>query len=115
MPFIVKTLVTALIITMISELSKRSTLVAGIAASLPLTSILAMIWIYEESSNLGQVSRFSWSVFWMVIPSLLFFLALPILIRAGIKFLPALALSCLVTSVAYWLYWRLLTRVGIEL
>ena len=91
--FIVKTLITALIIAGISELSNRYTIWAALLASLPLTSILAFIWIYYDTSDVEKISELSYSIFWLVVPSMVFFLILPFLLKKGIVFGLALLIS----------------------
>ena len=101
MYFTLKVLITALIVACVSELSRRYSLLAAALASLPLTSILAFIWTYRETKDLQKVADLSSSIFWMVIPSLLFFIMFPLFVKAGLKFVPALSLSCLVMMVGY--------------
>lgn len=96
-----KTLITALIIVAASELAKRYTLASALLLSLPLTSLLAFIWIYVESKDIGKIIEMSYSVFWMVIPSLAFFLILPLLLKAEMKFLSAILISSLVVAAIY--------------
>lgn len=104
MYFLLKTLITALIVAAVSELARRYSLLAAALASLPLTSILAFIWIYYDTRDAQKVAELSWSVLWLVIPSLLFFVMFPLLIKAGFKFAPALILSCLIMSAGYGLF-----------
>ena len=104
MYFLLKTAVTALIVAAVSELARRYSLFAAAIASLPLTSILAFIWIYAESKDAQKVADLSYAVLWLVLPSLLFFLMLPLLIKAGFKFAPALLLSCLIMSAGYGVF-----------
>jgi hypothetical protein len=101
MYFILKTLITALIVVGISELAKRYSILSAALASLPLTSILAFIWIYYENRNTQQIIELSYNIFWLVIPSLLFFLIMPFLLKAGIKFVPSLLIACAIMSLGY--------------
>ena len=106
--FLLKTFITALIVAGISELSRRYSLIAALLASLPLTSILALIWIYTDSKDTQKIIAMSYDIFWLVIPSLAFFLLLPSLLKLNVQFVPALLLSCAATAVLYgvslWLY-----------
>ncbi len=115
MQFFIKVLLSALIIAGVSELGRRYSLFAAILASLPLTSILAIAWLYYGTRDTGQVIQLTESIFWVVLPSLVFFLVLPLLLKAGVSFVPALLASCGVMVVTYWLYSLLLTRLGIIL
>ncbi len=104
MYFILKTLITSLVIVSVSELAKRHSLFAAGIASLPLTSILAFIWLYQDTKDTGKVAVLSYEIMWLVIPSLLFFGIFPILIKAGVKFYPALFFSCIVMSAGYAIF-----------
>lgn len=99
--YLIKVAVTALLVVAISEIARRSTLWAAALASLPLTSLLAFIWIYLDSGEVEAVATLSQSIFWLVLPSLPLFLLLPVLLRMGTGFWPSLALSCVVTGLAY--------------
>jgi hypothetical protein len=101
MYFIAKTIVTALIIAAVSELSRRFSFISALLLSLPLTSILAFCWIYYESRDTQKIVEMSYGVFWLVIPSLLFFLILPALLKMDIRFAPAMGISCLALAVIY--------------
>lgn len=101
MYFTIKTLLTALIVAAVSELSQRYTLLSALLIALPLTSILAFCWIYYESRDTQKIIAMSNSVFWLVIPSLLFFLLFPWLLKAGHKFTPSLLISCVMLATAY--------------
>ena len=66
----VKVIVTSVLVVAIAEVAKRSTLFAAILASIPLTSVLAMIWLYLDTGNTEKVANLANSVFWLVLPSL---------------------------------------------
>lgn len=109
--YLIKVLLTALIVVSITELSKRSTLLGALLASLPLTSILAMIWLYFDTKNLEKITQLSTDIFWVVIPSLVFFIALPVLIKLRFSFWVSLGGSALLTSGFYWIYLKLLKEL----
>ncbi len=113
--FFVKTLVTALIVAAISELARRYNMFAAALASLPLTSILAFVWIYHDSKDNKQIIELSYSIFWLVIPSLAFFLLLPVLMKFGFRFYPALALSCIGMAVIYGGYVMVMRWLGVNI
>lgn len=114
MQFLVKTIISAIIITLIAELSKRDQLLGGLLASLPIVSILAMCWLYLDTKNPVKVSALSTSIFWMVLPSLVFFISLPYLLKHQMPFYLAMILSCLVTAFIYYLAFTLYQRLGIS-
>ena len=86
MNFLLKTLLTALLVAGISALGKRYTALAAILASLPLTSMLAMTWLYADTRDNQKIIELSKGIFWAVLPSLLFFLTLPVLLKWGVRF-----------------------------
>ena len=99
--FIIKTLISAAIIAMVSEIAKRSPGFAALIASLPLVSILAMLWMYQEGSDVERIASHAEATFWLVLPSLPMFLLLPLMLRHGIGFFVALAVNCLMTALLY--------------
>lgn len=115
MQFLLRVLISALIIAGVAELGRRYSVLAAILASLPLTSILALSFLYFETRQTELVVELSYSIFWAVLPSLIFFIALPTLIRSGLSFVPALLLSCVITALAYSAYAALLGRFGVSL
>jgi hypothetical protein len=103
-----KIIITVVLVIAISEIGKRSSFWGAILASLPITSLLAFIWLYTGTGNAESVAKLSLSIFWLVLASLPLFLVLPALIRRGVTFWPALAVSCAVSVVAYFgLVWVL--------
>lgn len=79
--FIIKTLVSAIIIGIVSTLARKYLNLGGLIASLPLTSLLAFIWLYQETQSIQSVSELSIAIFWMILPTLPFFLILPYLLK----------------------------------
>ncbi|MGH8597290.1 MAG: DUF3147 family protein [Gammaproteobacteria bacterium] len=111
---ILKFVITAALIVSISEVAKRSTLFGALLAALPITSILALCWLHHDTGSATQVAALTRSIFWLVLPSLVLFLALPVLLDSGLSFWPALALACAATALAYvGMMWSL-PRLGIS-
>lgn len=112
---VIKVCITAIIIVAISEIGRRSSLWASVLASLPLTSLLAFIWLYRDTGNVETIASLSQSIFWLVFASLPLFLILPALLRNGVPFWSALGVACAVTVGAYFgLIWCL-ARFNIHL
>lgn len=111
--YFLKFVISALLIVAISEISKRYSLAAGILASLPIVSVLAMIWLYIDTASIEKVSRLSTSIFWMVLPSLSLFLVLPLLLKYKVSFYPALLVSSLVMVLLYYVMIVVLRKLGI--
>ncbi|UCB52562.1 MAG: DUF3147 family protein [Candidatus Zixiibacteriota bacterium] len=110
--YVLKFTISALLIVAISEISKRYSLTAGILASLPIVSVLAMIWLYIDTSSIEKVAQLSFSIFWMVLPSLSLFIVLPVLLKNKVPFYPALTISALVMVLLYYLMIVILKRLG---
>ena len=99
--FALKVAISALLIAAVSELGKRSSLLGAMLAALPVTSLLAFVWLYRDTGDAMKVAALSQDILWLVLPSLLLFVLLPVLLRQGWQFWSALGVSCAVTVVAY--------------
>lgn len=99
--YTVKILVTVAVVIAVVEIGKRSSFWGAVLASLPLTSLLAFVWLYLDTGNVGIVADLSRSIFWLVLASLPMFLILPALLRLGFTFWPSLGIACLVAVGAY--------------
>lgn len=113
--YVTKVAITALLVVLISEVAKRSSFLGAVLASVPLTSVLAMLWLYLDTGDAAKVSALAGSVFWLVLPSLALFIALPLLLAKGVNFYLALVVSIAITVLCYWLMVTLLRLYGIEL
>ena len=76
-----KTLISAILIAAISEIAKRSPAFAALIASLPLISVLGMLWLYHETSDVQRIASHAEATFWLVLPSLPMFLLFPAMQR----------------------------------
>jgi len=99
--FLLKVAVSALIIAAASELARRQAWFGALIASLPLTSILAMIWLWRDGAPAVQIADFSTSILWLVLPSLLLFIVVPVMLRAGCGFWLSLGAGCAATVLGY--------------
>ena len=105
----------ALILVAIAEVAKRSTFWAAALASLPLTSLLAFVWLYLDTGDVQKIAALAGGIFWLVLPSLLLFVLLPLLLRSGLGFWFSLAASVAATALAYLGMIKLLAAFGIRL
>ena len=110
-----KLIISSGIITLVSEISKKSSFIGGLVVSIPLISVLSMIWLYIDSRDIEKIKNLSTSIFWMVIPSLILFLSIPILINIGFNFWYSLIIAIILTIVFYILTIFILSHYGIEL
>jgi len=113
--YILKVLLSSVIILVISEISKRSSLLGSIFASIPLVSVLAIIWIYMETKDIQKIEALSSGIFWLVIPSLVFFILLPYLLRRHVDFWPSMGISAIVMIIFYFIMIFALEKFGIKL
>lgn len=113
--YVLKVIISALVIVAISEIAKRSTGFAALVASLPLTSLLAFMWMRLEGSPPERIGELSSQIFWLVLPSLVLFLLLPLLIKYGLNFWLSLGLSVIATAGCYLALLPLLRRMGVGL
>ena len=113
--YLVKIAVTTGLIVIISEVAKRSSLIGAILASIPLVSVLAMLWLYIDTKDAAKISALSTNIFWLVLPSLTLFLSLPILLRHGINFYLSMFLSVGAMFLCYLVLLALLNNFGIKL
>jgi hypothetical protein len=113
--FILKILISSIFIAASTELARRSTLFGAVLISLPVTSVLAIIWLYRDTGDIAQVQNYSMGIFWAVIPSLILFVSLPLFLKQGIRFEFSLGLSCLATFLSYLLFGFLLSKFGIKI
>lgn len=104
MQFLIKTIVSALLIASIATVSKKLPTFGAIIASLPLTSILAMIWLYQDTKEVSKIIELSYSIFWIVIPSLIFFIVLPIFLKKQVNFYLSLLGSSIIMIISYYIY-----------
>ena len=112
---IIKVLVTSDLVVAISETAKRSTFAGAILASLPITSMLAMAWLWADTRDPEKIASLATGIFWLILPSLTMLLVLPLLLRRGIPFAPSMLISALATAGSYVVMVQVLARFGIEI
>lgn len=100
--YALKIIVSATLLVAISELAKRNSFLGAALASIPLTSLLAFVWLYLDSGDVQKVAALSQGIFWLVLPSLALFVMLPLLLRFGVNFWLSLTVASIVTAVAYF-------------
>lgn len=105
---------TAVIVTVV-ELAKRSSFWAAALTSLPLTSLLAFVWLYLDTGDIDKVATLSDGIFWLILPSLVLFIVLPLLLRSGLGFWLSLGVACFATAVAYFGMVKILGVFGVRI
>lgn len=112
---IIKAALSGVIVAAVSEIARRYPSWGGLVASLPLTSLLAMIWLFRDSHDPERVAELSVSTIWFLLPSVPLFLALPVLIRSGLGFWPSFGLVVLGTVALYALWFWAAPKLGVKL
>ncbi len=111
---IIKAALSGILVMLVSEAARRSPNIGGLIASLPLISVLAIIWLWRDTGDGERIAALAQSTFWYVLPSLPMFLALPAMLRGGVGFWSALGASCALTMALYALTVWLLSRLGLD-
>jgi len=111
----IKAAISGLLAATVSEIAKRSPAFGALVASLPIVSIMAVIWLWRDTGDSARIASHMEATFWYVLPSLPMFLLMPAMLRADIGFWPSLAASCALTVALYFLTAWTLAKFGIEL
>jgi hypothetical protein len=111
---VIKYLITASIVVLVSEFARRSDKLGGLVAALPLVTVLTLIWLYVEHQPTSKIASHAYYTFWYVLPTLPMFLLFPYLLpRWGFVFT---LISCVILTMLVFLAFAfLLKRFGIEL
>ncbi len=113
--FAIKAILSGILVAAISTIAKRYPGWGGLVASLPLVSVLSMIWLYGETRSAENVAKLSIGAFWFFLPSIPMFLIIPALLRSGVSFLATMLIAGAVTILLYAGMNWLAPRVGIVL
>jgi len=98
---LVKAGLSGVIVALVSEIARRNPGAGGLLASLPLVSVLGMIWLWRDTHDVGRMAAHAEATFWFVLPSLPMFLLIPLLMRSGVGFWQALLAGCVLTMALY--------------
>ena len=114
MYIIIKTLLTAVIIVAVSEIAKKYTWAAAVFVSIPLTSLLAFIWLYLDTRDIQRVIDLSLSTIVMTIPSIIFFITLPIMLKLKQNFTFSIFIAVISTSLAYIIFIAVIKKFNLN-
>ena len=115
MEYLIKIAFSSILVVLVSEVSKRSTLIGGLLASLPIVSLLAIVFLYSDTKDVSKVAELATSIFWLVLPSLVFFILFPVLLSKNIGFYLSMAVSIVATIACYYLMILALARFGVKI
>lgn len=113
--FLVKAVLSGLIVALVATIARRHPGWGGLVASLPLVSLLSMIWLFAETREPEKVARLSLGAFWFFLPSIPMFLIIPFMLRSGVGFIATMIFACAITILLYAGMNWLAPRVGIVL
>ena len=113
--YALKVLISAMIIVAVSEVSKMNATLGALIKSLPLISLLSILWIYHDTKNISIISTLSTSTFWLVLPTLPLFLILPYLLNHKVGFYMSLSVSLAIMVCLYVITALILKRFGLEI
>lgn len=111
----VKVVVTALIILFVNKIQLVSDRMSALLIALPLTSLIAMIWMHQAGQSSQRIANHAEGTFWFVLPTLPMFLIFPWMLRQGWGFGVSLAANCAITIGLFWLMVVILKRFGVDL
>lgn len=113
--FLLKCILSGVIVGIVSEVAKRNPGFGALIVSLPLVSLLGIVWLWRDTKDIERIAGHAESTFWYVLPSLPMFLTIPAMLRAGIGFWQTLGASCALTVLLYFVTAWVLGRFGINL
>lgn len=113
--FILKAVISGVIVAAVSEIARRHPGWGGLVASLPLTSLLAMLWLWRDSGDAHRVADLAAGTFWFILPSLPLFVLMPAMLRSGAGFWVAMAVGVAVTLALYGLMFWAAPKFGLRL
>ena len=111
---LVKALVSGLAVAAASEVARRWPGVGGLIVSLPLVSLLTILWLWRDTGDPERVAQLAQGAFWFILPSLPLFLIVPAMLRAGLGFWLTLGLAIAITIALYAGFYWLAPKVGIR-
>lgn len=111
----IKAVISGGLIAAASEVAKRFPGFGALIASLPLVSVLGMMWLWHDKPDAKNMSAHAGATFWYVLPSLPMFLVIPASPNRGFSFWAALTLGCVLTITLYGLMMWLAPRIGMQL
>ena len=87
--YFLKVLISASIIVLATEISKRSSILAAFIIALPLVSLLTFCWIYYESKDTLKIANLSYEILYFGLATVPLFLLLPYMLKNGFSFFVA--------------------------
>ncbi len=110
-----KLFLSALVIVIVTKIQLVNDRLSALLIALPLTSLVAMIWMHLDNQSSQRLANHAEGTFWFVLPTLPMFLIIPWMLRHHWGFWTTLAVNCVLTVGFFWLTVIVLRRFGIDL
>jgi hypothetical protein len=112
---VLKAAISGVLVAAASEVARRFPGWGALIASLPLVSVLGMMWLWHDRPDAANMAAHAEATFWFVLPSLPMFLTIPWMLRSGVNFWAALLVGCAMTIALYLLMTVLGPKFGLRL
>ncbi|RDU37826.1 hypothetical protein DRW41_08385 [Neobacillus piezotolerans] len=106
---IVKIFVSAAIIAVITEISRRYPVQGGIIAALPIVSVLSIFWLYLQGEHIEKLSKFALGVVWGIPSTVVMLVIIGLALKNSIHLFVSLGLG-----VAGWLIFLLAQELVVK-
>lgn len=113
--FLIRAALSGVIVALVALVARRNPAAGALIASLPLVSLLGMIWLWHDTQDATRLAAHAEATFWYVLPSLPLFLLIPWMLRHGSTFWAALGAGCVLTILLYLLTVVIAARFGVRL
>ena len=110
----IKIILSAIIIFIASEVAKKSVILGSIVVSLPLMSLLTIMWLYVDTKDTDRIATFSYSILWMTLLSLSFFIIFPYLLKKNLSFGFSMIVALVIMVSLFLALVSLLKKFGID-
>ena len=115
MDFAIRAILSGVIIALIAYVGRKAPAAGALIASLPLISILGMIWLWRDTGDTKLLADHAEATFYFVIPSLPMFLLIPWMLRGGSGFWTSLGGGIALTVILYFITAMLAARIGVRI
>ena len=112
---VVKIIVTALLIVLVTKVQVVSDRLSSLLIALPFTSLIAMVWMQMEHQSAQRIANHAEGTFWFVLPTMPMFLVIPWMLRHGWPFWPTMLANCVMTIVLFWIMVLIMRKFGMNL
>jgi hypothetical protein len=112
---ILKAAISGILIALASETARRFPGLGALIVSLPLVSVLSMIWLWHDTRDVERLASHSIGTIWFLAPSIPMFFTIPAMLRYGWGFWPSLLAGCALTIALYLAMVWIGPRFGLKL